>query len=400
MTGKQPRGTHTEGIYLDDFSSGVIVRNNLINRATLGVYVGGGQDCEVYGNLVINCTKGLCLGSRGIETFAKSVSGLGFESGMFKTLRKTLSGPHADLWRRRYPKMARVLDFADGQAAHNAHFNVMTNNVLVGCRGVARDNWAKVAATCCVTNNFETTEDPGLADYFGLDWSFRPGSEVARRLGDLRFREMGLYASPRRASPAVRFGVGVTKPRAFGLEYDLATVRVDVPFLGALPEGAAACATDLRRCGVPEWSRGKRVVAAFGMASLADWQVCRFSFTPTVTGPFEVVTMGTRGEKTLYDDFRVEGATLTDGGFESSKGWNLPKSVNAGDYRFPVCNTRRPWGVVTRAETGVPPAEGAVMWCGNDMINARQRISCRAGVPVTVSFKARALPLQFGVPER
>ena len=393
MTGKQPRGTHTEGIYLDDFSSGVIVRGNIINRASLGVYVGGGQDCEVSGNLVFNCTKGLELGSRGIETFGKAVSGKGFGSEMFASLNRTLSGLHADLYRRRYPKMADVLGFADGQAAHNAHWNVMTNNVLVGCRGIGLSNWTKVAATCRVTNNLETTEDPGLADYFGLDWSFRPGSEVARRLGDLRFREMGLYASLRRASPAVRFGAGVTPPRPFGEEYDLATVRVDVPFLGKLPDGTAACATALQRCAVPDWSRGMRVVTGFGMASLEEWQDYRFAFTPAVSGAFEVVIMGMRGEKTLYDDFKAEGATLADGGFEHGKGWRVPTSVNTNDHRFSVCNTFRPWGVVTAAETGVPAAEGEKMWCGNDLIGATQRIQCCAGVSVKISFKARALPI-------
>ena len=393
MTGKQPRGTHTEGIYLDDFSSGVIVRDNIINRASLGVYVGGGQDCEICNNLVFNCTKGLCLGSRGIETFGNAVSDKGFKSEMFTALNRILSGPYADRYRRRYPKMADVLDFADGRAAHNAHWNVMTNNVLVGCRGIEQSNWERVAATCCVTNNLETMEDPGLSDYFGFDWSFRPGSEAARRLGDLRFREMGLYASPRRASPAVRFGAGITLPRAFGEEYDLAIVRVDVPFVGKLPEGVKVCAADMGNCTVPDWSRGTRVVADFGMASIKDWKDYRFTFTPAATGMFEIAIMGARGEKTLYDDFAIEGATLVDGGFEKGKGWSVPASLDANDRRFAICNTLRPWGVVTAAETGVPAAEGMKVWCGNDLINATQRIQCSEGVPVTISFKARAFPI-------
>jgi len=393
MTGKQPRGTHTEGIYLDDFSSGVLVRNNIINRASFGVYVGGGQDCETYGNLVFNCTKGLSIGSRGIETFARNISGQGFKSGMFRTVRKALEGPRADLWRRRYPKMDGVLGFTDGQAAHNAHWNVVTNNVLVGCRGIEKCNWKNIAATCCVTDNFETAEDPGVTDYFGMDWSFRPGSEAARRLGDLKFGEMGLYASPLRASPAVRYGEGLVRPRPIGAEYDLASVRVDVPFLGTLPPGQTVCATETKGCKLPGWGRGKRIEASFGTADLKDWQDYRFAFTPTVTGDFEIAIMGMRGEKTLYDDFRVEGAALTDGGFERGRGWWVPKSLNVRDHRYSVCNTQRPWGVITAAEAGVAAAEGAKMWCGNDLIGATQRIRCTAGVPVTVSFKARALPI-------
>lgn len=390
MTGKQPRSTHTEGIYLDDFSSGVIVRNNIINRAALGVYIGGGQDCEVYGNLIFNCTKGLCLGSRGIESFGKSVSGKGFGSEMFKKLNNILSGPHADFYRWRYPKMANVLDFADGQAAHNAHWNVMTNNVLVGCRGIERLNWEKVSATCCVTNNLETMEDPGVLDYFGFDWSLRPDSEVVRRLGDLRFREMGLCASPRRVSPAVRFGENITPPRPFGREYDIATVRVDMSFVGDLPAGMNNYVERLVGCILPSWGHMRRIVADFGAADVKTWREYRFSFTPRVTGSFEIAIRGMRGEKTLYDDFRVDGAILADGGFEDGKGWKIPTSVNTNDQRFAVCNTQSPWGIVTAAETGVTPPEGERMACCNDMLTSSQLINVKKDMPVTVTFKARA----------
>ena len=40
-------------------------------------------------------------------------------------------------------------------------------------------------------------------------------------------------------------------------------------------------------------------------------------------------TIRMRGEKTLYDDFKIEGATLADGGFENGKGWNVPATVNS-----------------------------------------------------------------------
>ena len=394
MTGKQPRTAHTEGVYLDDWSAGVTVRGNIINRASKGVYIGGGHDNRVYGNLILNCAYGLSLGSRGVDSFARPYAAKGAESKVYKGLKRYMDGPHGARARARHPNMARALAFADPVSAHDAHFNVLTNNVLVGCHGgVELQNWRKVAATCCVTNNLVAADDPGLADYAGMDWSLRPGSEGARRLGPLRFAEMGLYASARRASPAVRFGEGVTPPRPLGGEYALASVRIDLRFDGELPEGTARCASDLQGCTVPDWARGRRIVASFGAADLARWQSYRFSFTPSASGRFAVIAMGARGEKTLYDDVRVDGTALLDGGFEAGTGWNVPKAVSTNDHRHAVCNTRRPWGVVTAEEAGVPAAEGARMWCGNDLINAAQGIQCRAGVPVTVSFKARAFPL-------
>ena len=46
------------------------------------------------------------------------------------------------------------------------------------------------------------------------------------------------------------------------------------------------------------------------------------------------------------------------------------------------------------AEAGVPAAEGGKMACGNDMLNFSQCIGVKKGVPVKISFKARALPIK------
>ena len=103
--------------------------------------------------------------------------------------------------------------------------------------------------------------------------------------------------------------------------------------------------------------------------------------------------MGARGEKTLYDDFRVEGAELKNGGFEGEGGWS-PPNPSKTDYRAPMCNLAKPWGVITAAEAGVPAAEGGKMACGSDMLNFHQTISVKKDVPVKISFKARALPIK------
>ena len=103
--------------------------------------------------------------------------------------------------------------------------------------------------------------------------------------------------------------------------------------------------------------------------------------------------MGARGEKTLYDDFRVKGAELKNGGFEESGGWNL-HYPNKNDYRAPMCNLEKPWGIISAAEAGTPAAEGEKMACGSDMLNFTQRIDVKKDVPVTITFKARALPVK------
>ena len=390
MTGRPDRLTHTDAIYLDDFSSGIRVTGNVVNRAALGLHLGGGQDNLIASNVFVNCRRPIGLESRGIDSFARPTSEKGRESALFKILdkgRKLYEGP---LWSARYPRMMKVFEFPDAQHAHDAHFNRIVRNVcLFG--GVDKHNWANISNTCTVAENLELREDPGFEDYARFGWNLKPGA--ARDLvGDLRVAEMGLYASPWRVSPAVRFGNDVTPPRAIGPVYAAATVRIDLYLPGKLPAGLDAVATDCRGCEVPAWGRGARVMAGWGLASAEKWRDYSFTFTPAADLTLILETMGSRGEKTLYDAFKVEGAELKNGGFEEPGVWGGGKPY-PGDYRAPVCNLKPPYGVLTAAEAGVPAAEGRKMACGSDMINFQQALKLKKGVPVRISFKARALPL-------
>jgi len=309
---------------------------------------------------------------------------------MFKLLERNRTLFESPLWKSRYPNMMRVFDFADAQHAHDAHFNRITNNVCVTSGRVEKGNWKHVSSTCVVADNLEVGEDPGMEDYRNFRWNLKKGP--ARDLvGDLRMDEMGLYESPRRISRAVRFASDATPPRPLRREYGPASVRIDLVLANPLPEGITSVADECRGCGVPEWGRGRRVVADFKLAP-NEWREYSVSFVPTFDAALSIVTMGARGEKTLYDGFRAEGAVVANGGFEEQGGWSMPKA-NMNDFRANMCNLARPWGVITAAEAGVPAAEGNKMACGSDMLNFSQKISVKKGVPVKISFMARALPL-------
>lgn len=134
------------------------------------------------------------------------------------------------------------------------------------------------------------------------------------------------------------------------------------------------------------------MVAQYGDAA-EEWRSYSFSFTPRFDCSVRLTTMGTRGEKTLYDDFRVVGANLANPGFERQNGWAEPVD-NPQDARAPVCNNERPYGRIGAREAGCEAAEGKMMACGNDMLNFSQTIQVKKGVRVSISFKARALPLK------
>ena len=269
--GSQPHvNKQTHAIYLDDYSSGIVIRGNIINRAFHGVSIGGGQDCEVYGNVLMNCRISINLGSRGVDSFARNIAGMGRNSALFVKLEKLRALYDAQSWKSRYPNMMRVFDFPDAQHAHDAHFNSISNNVLVTSGGVAKSNWQFISSTCVITNNLETDEDPGFEDYSHFRWNLKPGP-VRDFAGPLCIEEMGLYESPRRASPAIKFAADVTRPFPLHREYDKATVRIDLPLLGDLPEEVAEVASGCQRCAVPQWGLGKRIVARFGEAVTNRW---------------------------------------------------------------------------------------------------------------------------------
>ena len=394
MTGDQPRCAHVNGIYLDDFSSGVTIRGNLINRAALGIYLGGGQDNVLDGNIVMNCPSGIELGSRGLDSFAKALSSQGRASDIYRKLDSQRTVAENDLWRTRYPNLLKVDGVKDPVFAHNALWNVITNNVLVGCGGIGKRNWEAVGPHTTLGDNLELADDPGFADYFGMDWSLKPGSAAAAKVGPTGFEKMGLYASDERFSPPVKFGDALTPPRKFGFEYAPATIGVHLCYRDPLPSGLDGIAYGLSGCDLPDWGKRAGLVSSFGKAPRDSWRRCSFSFTPRIDCKLSICTMGARGEKTLYDDFRAEGAVIANGSFEQEKGGWAKPSMNPKDYRAPICNTSAPWGFIDEATAGVPAADGRRMACGNDMINFYQTIEVKKDVPVTISFSARAFPIK------
>ena len=392
MTGKQPRGTHTEGVYLDDASSGNVVRWNFINRATQGCYIGGGNDNDVSENVIINTDTSVGYGSRGILSPWKGYVKPGKGGPLYKRLTGNKAAMTDPAWRAKYPLMLKVLDFEDPIRAYDAMWNRVTNNLFVGTGPLEKTDWERVKDTATVADNHEFADDPGFVDYYGLNWNFRPGSPADRLLGGkLKFDEIGLYDSPLRVSPAVKFGEGVTKPRPFGPEgvAPSATVMMML-WPRAIPAGFSCVATNLVLCGQPSWGKGAVITLGKGTdASFTEWEERSFGFTPLFDCTLELTLMGSGRVRTFYDDIRVEGAAFANGSFEDGlSGWTVAKW---GAPKAPV-------GVIGPTY-GISPATGSKMAAAYDAYRIVQRIQVKRGVPVTVSFKCRAgLPADGVIP--
>lgn len=134
------------GIYLDDQLSGVTVQGNLIERAPLGILVGGGRYDVVTGNILRDCPEALHLDSRGTQDWTAK---------MQVTLHERLAKVPADKapWKSRYPMLKDMLKDRPQLPVGTR----ISGNALVDCAkpwhacapsGVAQvaPNWEKLPA--------------------------------------------------------------------------------------------------------------------------------------------------------------------------------------------------------------------------------------------------------------
>lgn len=302
MAGKQPLSSHVQGIYMDGWTSGVTVRGNIVNRASLGIYMSGGNDNVVVDNITVNCQRGINLSSLGSDSFAKGAALQGKDSFLYKKLlagRKLYGTP---LWRKRYPRLLDLLAIRDPIEAHNAYWYVCTNNVMCATQPLRVANAEKVLKTHHMEGNIELPGDPGFIDYEGFNWELRPDAPARKALPNgTRFAEMGLYPSPWRFSPAVKHGEGMSKPRPIRTEYDQGCVIISV--LG--PKGA-------------RWQDLS--------TATPEWREYVYEEKVPADGDYRVALIGGGGYKTMYDDVRIAGAGLkcaSDGSFErEDNGWS------------------------------------------------------------------------------
>ena len=315
MTGKKRYPNNTEGIYLDDFTSEVKVRGNLVVRATRGIHCGGGKSHELTDNVFVNCDNPICLGSRINWPDAKK----GPEGGVWKELQKDLPTYSSPLWTDRYPGLAKLLDYPDRFKMYYGFWNTVTGNVFAACGEPVRSDWNVISNTTVWADNAAVAGDPGFRDYAGLDWTGAADAAFRSKIDGLRFAEAGLYDSPDRITPAVKFGADVTPPPAFGARsLALPKVNLAISLSGELPKDVRAFAEKTVDCEVPGWSKGRWIfdVTDCNPDENAPWEDFSFSFVPTCDCTVKFVAMGGNGVKTLYDAVEITGATWEGSLFE------------------------------------------------------------------------------------
>lgn len=309
MTGKRRFPSNTEGIYLDDYSPENVIRYNFINRANLGVNLGGGQCNETYGNVFLNCSKSFFLSSRAHWPCSKG----GRKSSNFIELDADMETYSSEKWLSHYPGLRKLLAFkGDDVAAHHAYWNVVSNNLSAYSGEAGRLFWEVISNTTVWADNICGGKiDPGLVDYENFRWTAKPGSSYASIINGCRTDAAGLYASSERLTPPVRFAPDVTKPLPWGDPQQPPIIRVLATLEGPLPDGVSSFATNTVSCSVPGWAKGCRVDRSWNcpLTEKDVWRTCTYSFVPTMDADFRLTAMGSFSPDvmTTYDKFVVTG---------------------------------------------------------------------------------------------
>lgn len=221
----RPSWCQTDGIYIDAFTSGTVVENNIVSDASFGIFSSGGQDNRIRRNLVLRTRKAGIrrwnLGLRdGTRKFHHVIDGYTNDCDRASYLMKPLVDKNdlyrMDFWRERFPNMLKPLELPDPAYAHDALYCEITSNILADAVGISIADESFTREHTVVNGNVVQEDDPGLVDYRGLDWRLRADSPARAVLGgDTAFSAAGLYDSVERASPAVKWGVGVKLPGPF-----------------------------------------------------------------------------------------------------------------------------------------------------------------------------------------
>jgi hypothetical protein len=111
-----------KGVYLDDMASGFTVAGNLFLRVDQPIFLGGGRDNRVEGNVLVASSPALHVDSRG-QTWARdAIEDPQSELRAAYAAMPVESGP----WRARYPGLPGLLTNRPGVATGN----VVTDNLL------------------------------------------------------------------------------------------------------------------------------------------------------------------------------------------------------------------------------------------------------------------------------
>ncbi len=173
-----------QAIYLDDWTSGVMVYGNICQGARRGVLVGGGRDNIIDNNIFVNCGTGVHIDQRGLGWAKNYFNG---ETPTLFDRMKAVNGdqpPYTD----KYPELKTLLNDEPVLAKGNR----VIHNINVGDNFLDLiDGLTEETPYLEIKDNF-TEGDPMFVDPAKHDYRLKPESPAfAKGIKGLPFDKMG-----------------------------------------------------------------------------------------------------------------------------------------------------------------------------------------------------------------
>ena len=176
------------GVYLDDEFSGAWVADNIFQRMAHGVFIGGGRDNRVNGNVFVQMRdSAIYLDDRGM-TWQRSFVDPG------GSLRVDLSRMpiQNDLWRQRYPALATLLQNRPGEPIDNS----ATGNTYIEAQRL----WTAPIGLAMPSTS-EAAPALAQSDMMGLNQSPEEAYRILSRFATLPATPLAENAGPRWLHP-------------------------------------------------------------------------------------------------------------------------------------------------------------------------------------------------------
>ena len=173
---------NANGSYIDDGASGRTTVGNVFYKLASGIFMGGGHNNLVEGNLMVDCRIGIHIDNRGVARHYDSTAH--HLISMLQTI-----APNSPPWSTRYPNFLKGIVEDPTQPTNNT----VLGNALVGDSipyqlnapaEVDRDRTPVIAG------------DPGFMDVAKLDLRLKPSSAILQQLPAfpaIPMQEIGLY---------------------------------------------------------------------------------------------------------------------------------------------------------------------------------------------------------------
>jgi len=162
-------GMGSMGVYLDDCVSGETITGNVFYKVQRAVFIGGGRDHRVEGNVFVDCDPAVAVDGRGLDRSPV------WHDMVYKTMKERLDGVrhHEPPYSTRYPELARLDAYYEKDGGVPPEGNVIARNICAG--KWLQVGWHATEGMLEIRDNF-TGGDPGFVDPAKMDFRLREDS--------------------------------------------------------------------------------------------------------------------------------------------------------------------------------------------------------------------------------